>query len=304
MAIEDLYVEVSSVGIQGISGTGGTAGASGIAGATGPQGTPGGASGPQGASGSTGLQGASGIGATGAQGASGVGATGIGATGTQGVQGSSGATGVQGASGAGLTGATGVEGATGNAVHPVTVFATNSLDQVIVETIDSALYRSLKYDMQVTCGSSYQASELRLLIDEPNVFFTEYGMIGESLGIFSAYYSPLSNDYSSPAINNGGSSIWNTNVLTVYTSNNNVIQGLLSITPGTTITLNGTINVTTDSAFTEISAGIYSISTVENRSPLLLISRIQWAGSGNIELRFTPDSPVNTIKYIRVAIDK
>lgn len=318
-----------STGIQGASGLIGLTGATGIGerGATGPGGGDAGATGIQGASGingssgiagATGEQGASGIGLTGATGATGIGETGAsGINGATGVQGASGigetgasgadstvpgATGEQGATGVGLTGATGVAGASGAGVTPTITFTTSTTDQVIVETIDAALYRSVKYEMQVTSGTSYQASELRLLIDEPNIFLTEYGMIGDSLGMFSAYYSPLNSDYSSPDINNGGMSIWTSHALTIYTSNNNVIQGLLSITPGTTMTLNGSITVTTATAFVETDAGIYEVQTVENRSPLLLISRIVWTGTGDIELRFTPDYAVNTLKYIKTTI--
>jgi hypothetical protein len=324
-----------STGIQGASGLIGLTGATGIGerGATGPGGGDAGATGIQGASGingssgiagATGEQGASGIGLTGATGATGIGETGAsginGATGVQGASGigetgasgadstvpgatgEQGASGVDGATGVGLTGATGVAGASGAGVTPTITFTTSTTDQVIVETIDAALYRSVKYEMQVTSGTSYQASELRLLIDEPNIFLTEYGMIGDSLGMFSAYYSPLNSDYSSPDINNGGMSIWTSHALTIYTSNNNVIQGLLSITPGTTMTLNGSITVTTATAFVETDAGIYEVQTVENRSPLLLISRIVWTGTGDIELRFTPDYAVNTLKYIKTTI--
>lgn len=90
--MSDLFVEVSSVGIQGLSGETAAVGASG-------------ATGISGASGATGFTGATG--STGPQGL-------VGATGATGVQGASGSTGIQGASGStgaiGLTGATGVSG--------------------------------------------------------------------------------------------------------------------------------------------------------------------------------------------------
>ena len=333
----DIYAEVTAVGIQGLSSTvNGATGLAGASGATGPSGGPTGATGTQGASGvgasgvdgstgsqgasgatgSQGVQGATGVGETGAtgsqgiQGASGVGLTG--ATGSQGTQGASGATGsqgVQGATGVGETGATGSQGATGIAgasgadVSPTVTFTTSTTNQVVVETVDASLYRSVKYEMQLTSGSSYQASELRLLIDDSNVFLTEYGIIGDALGNFASYYSPLNNNYSSPVINNGGLSVWNNTGLRFYTTNNAVQQALLSATPGTVLTFNGSITATLSTAFVETDAGIYDAVTVENRSPSLLISNVTWTGTGNIELRLTPVYSSTTLKYKRTTIE-
>jgi hypothetical protein len=173
----------------------------------------------------------------------------------------------------------------------------------VVETIDASLYRSVKYEMQLTSGSSYQASELRLLIDGANVFLTEYGIIGDARGNFASYYSPLSNDYSSPSINNGGLSVWNNTTLRFYTTNNAVQQALLSASVGTVFTLNGSITATLSTAFVETATGIYDAVTVENRSPALLINNVTWTGSGNIELRFTPVNSVTTLKYKRTTIE-
>lgn len=328
MALGDLFVEVSSVGIQGLSGETTAAGATG---ATGPQGASGatgpaginGASGSQGqvgASGVQGIDGASGVqGATGPQGASGI----DGASGIQGIQGASGvqgATGVQGASGVGatgLTGATGVQGvqgasgvgatgltgASGAGVAPTQTFTTSTTNQVVVETIDASLYRSVKYEMQLTSGSSHQVSELRLLIDDANVFLSEYGIMGDALGNFASYYSPLSNDYSTPVINNGGLSVWNNTGLRFYTTNNAAQQALLSATPGTVLTFNGSITATLSTAFVETDAGIYDAVTTTSRSPALLISNVTWTGTGNIELRFTPVYSSTTLKYKRTTIE-
>ena len=258
--------------------------------------------GASGASGATGVQGASGAqGASGVQGATGVqGASGVGETGLTGATGITGASGVQGASGAG---ATGIAGASGAGVAPTVVYTTSSTNQVVVETIDTSLYRSVKYEMQLTSGSSYQASELRLLIDGINVFLTEYGIIGDAVGNFATYYSPLSNNYSSPSINNGGLSVWNNTGLRFYTTNNTVQQALLSATPGTVLTFNGSITATLSTAFVETDAGIYDAVTVENRSPSLLINSVTWTGTGNIELRFTPVYSSTTLKYKRTTIE-
>jgi hypothetical protein len=144
---------------------------------------------------------------------------------------------------------------------------------------------------------------LRLLVDLPNIYLTEYGSIGESLGTFKTYYSSASNDYSSPYINNGGLSVWNGTTLTIYTIHNEVIQGLFSMYAGDTFTFNGeAATATLSSVFTEVSTGIYEATTAENRSPPLLLSRIQWTGTGNIELRYTPFNAVTTLRYIKTEI--
>ena len=157
--------------------------------------------------------------------------------------------------------------------------------------------------MQVTSGSHHWATEFRVLVDDPNVFLTEYGAIGgQYLGTFATYYSPLSNDYSSE-INNGGLSVHNNTTVTIYTTNNNVIQGLLSIPIGTTLNLNNSVNVTLASKFTEADAGIYVVTVAQNRYPPLMITRIKWTGTGEVELRFTPTYANSTLKYNRVLIE-
>ena len=267
--------------IVGPAGATGTAGATGVRGATGIRG----ASGVDGASGYVGLDGATGI------------------RGASGIQGASGASGISGASGyIGLDGATGIAGATGAGLT-TTTFTTSSTNEVVVETIDATTYRSAKYDMQITSGSYHWATEFRLLVDNPNVFLTEYGAIGgQYLGTFATYYSPLSNDYSSE-INNGGLSVHNNTTVTIYTTNNTVIQGLLSIPSGTSFTLNGSVVVTLSTKFTEVDAGIYVATVAQNRFPPLMITRIQWTGTGEVELRFTPTYANSTLKYNRVLIE-
>ena len=238
------------------------------------------------------------------------GATGAGVAGATGFQGASGANGAQGASGStGLTGATGINGATGVAgatgVGLVqTTFTTSSTNTVVLETINSTLYRSAKYDMQLSTSSMYQATELRLLVDLPNVYLTQYGAIGDPLGSFDSYYSPLSNDYSSPDINTVALSFWNGSNVRIYTTDDDVILGLLSAPIGTVFTLNsGATTFTSSALFTEVSAGIYGTTATASQSPTLTISRIVWAGTGDIELRFTPAYAVTTLKYLRTVIE-
>jgi len=269
----------------------------GTAGATG-------ATGVAGINGASGAVGASGAGANGASGVSGL----DGATGPQGNNGIGGATGIRGAtgtSGASGIGATGIQGASGAAAPGANIitFTTSSTDEDLIDILDISLHRSAKYDVQLTSGSSYAVSELRLLHDNANVFLTEYGALGEALGNFVTYYSPISNDYSSPSINNGGLSYWNGTTIRVYTTNNTVQQALLSLVETTSIEINGTTDITLASNFIEADAGIYEASTVEDSGTLTYITRIVWTGTGFVELRFTPVNAITTLKYIKTTID-
>ena len=277
-----------------ISSTGGgTAGATGVTGA----------SGVAGANGASGVAGATGAGINGASGANGL----SGATGPQGTNGVGGATGIRGATGsAGATGvgATGIQGASGAAAPgaEVITFVTSSTNEDLIDVIDVEEYRSAKYEMQLTSGTDYSATELRLLHSNENVFLTEYGALGDALGNFNTYYSPLSNDYTSPQINNGGLSLWDETTIRVYSTNNAVQQALLSAVETLSIELNSTTDITLASKFVEVNAGIYEAETVESTGSLVLISRMVWAGTGFVELRFTPVNAVTTLKYTKALI--
>ena len=287
-------ITISATGASGVGtpGATGVQGASGISGASGYVGVDG-ASGVAGASGTAGLDGA-----TGPQGASGIGVQG--ASGIRGSTGPAGATGHTGASGAsGIAGATGMAGAGAEIV----TFNTSSTNEDLVDILDVSLYRSAKYEMQLTSGSDFAVTELRLLHDKANVFLTEYGSMGEALGNFATYYSPIDNDYSSPQINNGGLSYWNGTTVRVFTTNNTVQQALLSLIETVGIQLNGNINVTLASKFIETDAGIYEASTIENSGTLTYITRMVWTGTGFVELRFTPVNAITTLKYIKTTIN-
>jgi hypothetical protein len=289
-----------ATGVSNVAGATGTQGASGINGSTGVQGIQGasGATGYQGASGSTGLTGASGYvghdGATGIQGSDGA----SGPQGSTGIRGASGSTGLTGA-----TGAAGVAGASGAGAAIQASFTTSSTAETIVDVIDTSLIRSAKYDMQESSGSSYSASELRFLHDGPYVFLTQYASIGDSLGTFNTFFSPTTNNYSSPDINNGGMSYWNGATVRIYTTNEAIQQALLSIVPTTVVSLNsGAYTVTASTKCVEISAGIYQFTVTPSRSPILLLSNLSWTGTGFCELRYTPNNAVTTLKYLRTTI--
>ena len=334
-AVPNAEANWAQIDLSGANGATGVTGASGVAGASGISG----ASGYVGSDGATGVTGASGVaGATGVAGASGY----VGSDGATGVAGADALWNFTGAYNAGSAyavgdvatysgqtwyrinsnggnvgdtpaegtfwtliaahGATGVQGATGAGLVQTT-FVTSSTDEVVFDTLNSTLYRSAKYEIQMSGSSQFGATEIRLLVDDPNVFITQYGSIGEVMGTFASYYSPLNNSYSSPNINTGSVSFWNGTSVRIYTTDNSVILGLMSIPVGETITLNGSITFTLSSTFSEISSGIYGANSVETRSPTLLISNISWTGSGDIELRFTPINAITTIKYIRTTID-
>ena len=325
MADDIFGVQQTTVTAIGIQGLGGGDGATGPAGATGPTGGEAGATGITGASG-VGLTGASGsqgeVGASGSQGEVGAsgsqgeaGATGI--TGASGSQGEVGATGIGsiGATGVGLTGATGIgsigatgiDGASGIGVQPTVEFITSSTNQVVIDTIDVALCRSAKYDMQISYSSSYQATELRLLVDEPKVYLTEYGIIGDYLGDFITYYSPLVNEYTSVDLTDGeGIAYWSGNTLRIYTTNANLKQALLSMPTSTNIILtilnDGQYTVSNNTVFTKISANVYEATLQQSKSPIGIVSNISWVGTNTIELIFTPINAITKLRYIKTAI--
>jgi hypothetical protein len=311
-----------STGIQGASGATGIQGASGV-GATGLTGTTGatGSQGAQGASGATGISGADALwnftGAYNAGSAYAVGdvATYNGETWYR-INSNGGNVGDTPSEGTfwtllaaygetGLTGATGIAGATGVGVQPTIEFTTSSTNQVVIDTIDASLCRSAKYDMQISHSTSFQATELRLLVDEPNVYLTEYGIIGDYLGDFIAYYSPLSNEYTNGDLTDGaGVTYWSGTTLRVYTTNDNLKQALLAMPLNTDMvitTLNdgGPHTVHNNTVFTKLSEDVYQATLHQSKTPTALVSGISWTGTDTIELRFTPINAVTKLRYIK-----
>lgn len=57
-----------------------------------------------------------------------------------------------------------------------------------IDYIDGSLYRSAKYVIQCTCGTSYQTIEILLMHDGTNVYITRYGLMytNDELATFSA----------------------------------------------------------------------------------------------------------------------
>ena len=67
-----------------------------------------------------------------------------------------------------------------------TVYTTSSISQVTIDSFQTTTYRSAKYEIQVTSGSSYHVIELRVVHDGTNPLLAQYGEIftGSSLGTF------------------------------------------------------------------------------------------------------------------------
>jgi len=295
---EDVFTAVITE--SGTTGEPGATGPSGSDGATGPIGATGltGATGNTGATGETGLTGATGeIGVAGTTGP--IGATGL--TGATGIDGNTGATGIEGNIGA--TGPIGLTGATGIGFEATTELLIETTEEVIVDTIDPSLVRSAKYEIQLTHQNMHGSSEIKLLIDEPNVFLTQYGLLGQHLGSFSAYYSPVSASYSFPNINTNAVSYWDENLVRIYTTNIGVIDSLLFLPEGTQILINNTQTLTLLTTFTEVEAGIYD-ATVQEVEPLTeLINSISWSGTGLVQLRFSSVYANTTLKYNKTVIN-
>ena len=67
-------------------------------------------------------------------------------------------------------------------------YTTSSNTQVSIDSFATALYRSAKYQIQMTSGTSYQIVEILLLHDNTNVYITQYASLANSatVGTFSA----------------------------------------------------------------------------------------------------------------------
>jgi hypothetical protein len=193
----------------------------------------------------------------------------------------------------------------GGTVTTITTSSSNT-NETLIDSFDPTSVRSVKYELQMSRNSDYQATEIRLVTDLPNIFLTEYGSVGTPLGEFNSYYSPATNNYASPSINNGNISVWNGTNFRVYTSNTTVQLALLAATSGTNITGVDTgsnaYSLTLSSAFRETSSGIYDATTSTSQSPSKLVSSVVWTGSGLSELRFKPNNTSTTVKFIATVI--
>jgi hypothetical protein len=67
-------------------------------------------------------------------------------------------------------------------------FVTSSLSQIAIDQFPVLNFRSAKYEVQLTSGSSYHVIELRVLHDGSDVWMAQYGEITttDSLGNFDA----------------------------------------------------------------------------------------------------------------------
>lgn len=68
-------------------------------------------------------------------------------------------------------------------------YTTSNTNQVIVDVSPSSVYRTVKYTMQLTSGSSYHSEEITIVHNGTTVHIVEYGVVyagGYSLGSFDA----------------------------------------------------------------------------------------------------------------------
>lgn len=67
-------------------------------------------------------------------------------------------------------------------------YTTSSTSQTVVDTTPIATYRTVKYIVQITSGSSYQSEEITVMHNGTTPSIIEYGVIftGSSLGYFDA----------------------------------------------------------------------------------------------------------------------
>lgn len=67
-------------------------------------------------------------------------------------------------------------------------YTTTSTSQTIVDSFSTSIFRSAKYEMQMTSSSDYHVIELRILHNNSNVHMIQYGEMftNSSLGLFDA----------------------------------------------------------------------------------------------------------------------
>ena len=73
-----------------------------------------------------------------------------------------------------------------SAFYTSTAYTTSSTSQVTIDSFATTTYRSAKYEVQMTSGTSYHVIELRVLHDGANPLLAQYGEIftGSTLGTF------------------------------------------------------------------------------------------------------------------------
>jgi hypothetical protein len=78
-----------------------------------------------------------------------------------------------------------------NAVYKSTVVTTSAATQFTLDSFSTTAYRSAKYLVQVSSGSSYELLELTLIHDGTTVYLSQYGNIktGATLSVFDASIS-------------------------------------------------------------------------------------------------------------------
>ena len=78
-----------------------------------------------------------------------------------------------------------------NAIYESTAVTTAAATQFTLDSFSTTAYRSAKYLVQISSGSSYELIELALIHDGTTVYLSQYGNIktGATLGVFDATIS-------------------------------------------------------------------------------------------------------------------
>ena len=89
----------------------------------------------------------------------------------------------------------------------VSMITKNNIDYIntIIDTFDSTIYRSVKYQIQIESAAGYQASDVLIIQNGTNSYLTEYGILetANSLGTFytdivtanvNLYFNPVNSN--------------------------------------------------------------------------------------------------------------
>jgi len=78
-----------------------------------------------------------------------------------------------------------------NSVYKSTAVTTASATEFTLDSFSTTAYRSAKYLVQISSGSSYELLEMTLIHDGTTVYLSQYGNIktGATLGVFDATIS-------------------------------------------------------------------------------------------------------------------
>ena len=85
----------------------------------------------------------------------------------------------------GTTGTIAVNSVLANSIANFGAGSVTGSSSITVDTWDKTVYRSAKYEYQITQGTSYQVGEIRVFQDGTTATLNEYGSMGTELGTFT-----------------------------------------------------------------------------------------------------------------------